>query len=228
MDVAEVFEFSPLLADKFAIKIKSNNDIDLVINQIENKIGFKKTSIEMLQEKIDYLLVCNEDRRNKYFLDLENRLRSIFLYQQEIYNWYTSEATFNDKNPWDDLLVSKRASELRLEYNIPNGVWLNEEPFSWKQIDRAIELCSQWVFRNLNFEEAYELYFLLEEVLDTDMHFILYGFPHLTIRKNKKDVYRKSEEGIFEVGIKNAIKRNVSKNKYENTLSKIFTKYFGR
>lgn len=225
LTVEEVFNFSPLMVDKLAISANSNN-INSAIEKIERKFKIENTSFNILLERIQYLIDCNDDRRNKYYLDLEKRIKSIFLYQQEYYNWYISDETFNDRNPWDELLVAKKGKEFMTEYSIPQGVWTNPEPFSWNEIERAIKLCSKWVFRKLTYKEAQELYFLLEELLDTDLHYILYGFPHSTIRD--KNAYGKSVDGIFEVGIKNASKRTGSEKMYSEALSSIFDKFYGR
>jgi len=167
----EVFDFSPLLAGRLAVSI-SPLQIDLAIEKIEKRFKIENTSVQMVREKIEYLINCNDDRRNKYFLDVENRIRRIFLHQQEYYNWYTSDETFNDSNPWNDLMVAKKEKEFMAEYAIPQGVWMNSEPFRWHEIERAIKLCSKWVFRKLTYNEAQELYYLLEEILDTDLHYI--------------------------------------------------------
>lgn len=218
IDIREVYEFSPLLVDKLAISIKSN-DIDIAITKLEKKFNLTYTSEEMIREKIEFLLKCNIDRRNKYFLDLEKRIKDIFLYQQEYYNWYMSDETFNDEKPWDDIIVAKKDNEFKIEYNIPAGVWTNPEPFSWKEIERAIKLCSKWVFRKLTYTESHELYFLLEEWLDTDVHYILYSFPHSSIKN--KDLYKKSIQGIFEVGIKDPAKRMGTRKEYKDGINSI-------
>lgn len=224
LDINEVYDFSPLLADRLALTVNSN-EIDIAISKIEKKINVEHITKEKIRDKIEFLFACNEDRRNKYFLDLEKRIRSVFLYQQEYYNWYTSDNTFNDATPWDDILVAKRDQEFKLEYGIPNGVWTNPEPFSWNEIERAIKLCSKWVFRKLNYKEAQELYFILEELLDTDLHFMLYGFPHSSIKN--KDAYEESIKGIFEVGIKNPAKRIANQEKDELVFNTIFNKFYG-
>lgn len=224
LNIEDVYNFSPLLVDKLAITVKSDN-IDAAIAKLEKTFKLKHTTKEMIREKIELLFEYNEDRRNKYFLDLEKRIKSIFLYQQEYYNWYMSDETFNDKQPWDDILVAKKDNEFKIEYGIAQGVWTNPEPFSWQEIERAIKLCSKWVFRKLAYKEALELYYLLEELLDTDIHYILYGFPHSSIRN--KDAYDESIKGIFEVGIRNPTKRIANEIEYENAMNSIFKKFYG-
>jgi hypothetical protein len=219
----DVFDFSPILADKLSL-VASRENISFIIEKIEQLFKIENTSVELIKQKISYLTSCNEDRRNKYYLDLEKRIRSIFLYQQEYYNWYTSTETFNDSASWNDLLVSKKERELMIEYSIPQGVWTNPEPFSWNEIERAIKLCSKWIFRKLTYKEAIELYFLLDEILDTDVHYVLYGFPYSTIRDN--NTYEESINGIFEIGIKNPSKRIGNEKKHSDALNTIFEKLY--
>ncbi|RYE12503.1 MAG: toll/interleukin-1 receptor domain-containing protein, partial [Sphingobacteriaceae bacterium] len=118
----EVFDFSPFLVDKLAIQASAKK-IDDVVLKLGNKFKLEHTSESMVKEKIQYLIDCNDDRRNKYFLDLEKRIKSIFLYQQEYYNWYTSDDVFNNDNQWDDILVDKKGKELATEYGLVQGIW---------------------------------------------------------------------------------------------------------
>lgn len=219
----EVYNFSPLLVDKLAISVQSH-EIDTAITMLEKKFSLESTTKGMIRKKVEFLLDCNEDERKKYFFRLEQRIKSIFLYQEAYYNWYTSEETFNDKNPWDDILVATKEYEFRKEYGVPQGVWTNPEPFSANEIERGIKLCSKWVFRELNYNEAQELYYLLEEVLDTDVHYILFEYPHSSVKDG--EVYEEALKGIFEVGIKNPAKRVGRKADYENALKKIFDRYY--
>lgn len=224
LKLVDVYHFSPLLVDKVAISA-NENEINKVVTALEKRIQVVPVSVEHMRNKIDQILKYNDDRREKHFLDIEHRIKSIFLYQREYYNWYISDETFNDENPWDDLLVDQKGKEFRQEYGIPLGVWLNPEPFPWHEVEQSIKLCSKWILRKFTFKEAYELYFLLEEVLDTDLHYILYGFPHASVRKNMK-AYDESVNGIFEIGIKNPRNRKPSKEVYKQSLNYVFDKYY--
>ena len=220
----EVYHFSPLLVDKVAISA-NENDINYVITALEKRILVVPVSVKQVRDKISQILNYNDDRRDKHFLDMEHRIKSIFLYQKEYYNWYISDETFNAENPWDDLLVDQKGKKFQQEYEIPLGVWLIPEPFPWHEVEQAIKLCSKWIYRKLSFREAYELYFLLEEILDTDLHYILYGFSHASVRKNMK-AYDESVNGIFEIGIKNLRNRKPSKKVYEQSLNYVFGRYY--
>ncbi len=219
----EVFDFSPFLVDKLAIPASAEK-IDDVVLRLGKKIKLEHTSQAMVKEKIEYLIDCNDDRRNKYFLDLEKRIKSIFLYQQEYYNWYTSDDVFNNDNPWDDILVDKKGKELAAEYGLVQGIWLNTEPFPWGWVEKTVKLCSKWVFRKMNFGEAIELHYLLDELLDSDVYYVLYGFTHLSM---EAEAAEEAEEGVFEIGIKNEIKRGGSQKEYDAAIKRISDRYYG-
>jgi len=87
-------------------------------------------------------------------------------------------------------------------------------------MDRIIHLCKKWVNRTLSCEKAEELYFLMFEYVDTDLHYILYGFPHASIKE--ADVFKRTEEGIYEVGVKKKVNRTERKLAFD----KIFKKYY--
>lgn len=223
VDLQDVYEFSPFLTDKVAIKAEAGN-IDKVVEAIFTKVSIYITSVQDIKDRIDYLINCNNDRRQKYYLDVINRVNNIFHYQEEYYNWYTDDNLFKEDD-WDQTLVDIKGKELQKDYNIPNGVWLLPEPFDWREIERAKKLLSKWVFRKLNSSECEELYFLLEEILDTDVHYILYGFPHSTIRS--KLVYEESIKGIRIIGL-NPKKNKIIEADPEKVVSDLYKKYYSK
>ncbi|TXE13824.1 toll/interleukin-1 receptor domain-containing protein [Seonamhaeicola algicola] len=195
----EVYNFSPLLVDKLAVSVKPS-ELSKVINSIEKKTGISVKSKEQLIQKINSLKRLSENKQTKYFLDLENRIKSIFLFQEEYHNWYTSDDLFENEEEWDDLLVDLKGKKLQSEYGIPNGVWIVPEPFPENEIQRAVKLCKKWIFGELTIKEATELHFLLEEQLDTDLFYILYAIPHSFIKERK--AYDILIYGIIEIGVK--------------------------
>lgn len=222
IEAEEIYEHAPLLIDKLAIKV-SDNDIKTALSGIE-KIGLRITSKNQVEDLINSLFNCNMDRRNKYFRDLENRIRQLFLFQEEFYNWYISDDLFAE-DEWNDLLITKKRAELIGEYNIPRGVWTNEEPFRKIDIERAVALCKKWVYRRMTYEDYEELFLLLEEILDSDLTYVLYNLPHSTIQSPV--VYEECLRGLLEIGIKNPERRNLSKKEKDRISTKVFDKYYG-
>tara|TARA_B110000967_G_scaffold203007_1_gene242858 strand:- start:647 stop:1630 length:984 start_codon:yes stop_codon:yes gene_type:complete len=219
----DVYNFSPLLVDKLAVSAKPK-ELNKVINAIEKKTGIRVTSKEQLLQKINSLKILSENKQTKYFLDLENRIKSIFLFQKEYYAWYMSDDLFNSHEEWDDLLVDLKGKELQSEYGIPNGVWIVPEPFPDNEINRAVKLCEKWIFRKLTSQEAIELHFLLEEHLDTDLFYILYGITHASVKGKK--AYDILINGITEIGVKNK-KISPKDEKIIEMFSNVLEKYFG-
>ncbi|MCE3294901.1 MAG: molecular chaperone Tir [Crocinitomicaceae bacterium] len=223
IDVKTVYEFSPLLVDKIAIQVNANQ-VEKAVIEIEKKAKLQITTKEKIREKINLICTQGPDRRIKYAYDLETRIRNIFLFQEEFYNIYTSEELFSKDEDWDQMLVDQKGKELQFDYDLPNGVWLCEEPFPWSDIFKAIKLAKKWVNRDLNYYECQELHFLLDEVLDTDVYYTLYGFPHSSMKH--ESAREEAIKGIFEVGIgkPSRKKRKIDVEKvYETTFLKYYT-----
>ena len=107
-----------------------------------------------------------------------------------------------------------------MKYNVPIGVWHDSEVHPGPQMNRIIKLCRKWTNRTLSCEEAEELHFLIFECTDSDLHYILYGFPHSSIRNQK--VYKRTEDGIYDVGVK----KHVTSEEKRKAAIKIFDEYY--
>lgn len=216
--INDVYDFSPLITDKLAIRA-TTKEIDNIISQIEKKTKLNIISKEVLIEKINSIKNLTEDRRKKYFLDLESRIKNLFHFQQEYYNWYTSDDAFGDKD-WDDLLVEEKRIELQKEYNIPDGVWDNTELRVGPKMQILIRLGKKWVYRKMSHLEAAEFHFLMEEYYDIDPHYIMYGFPHKSLKDSTLLNY--SFAGLLSIGISTKI----DEDKLEKSMAEIFGKYY--
>lgn len=197
----DVYEFSPLLVDKLAISANVNN-LDKVISEIERKTEINITSAKMVDDKINYIKSCNKDERNKYFLDMEQRIKNLFFYQQELGNWYCHDDAFGGKE-WDDIIYEKKDLELRGRYKIPYGVWHDSDSLPGPQMNKIIQLCKKWTNGKLTCYDAEELYFLMFDYMDTDLNYILYGFPHNSIKNT--EIYKRTAQGIYDVGVKKLV-----------------------
>lgn len=222
IDKDDVYKFSPFLIDKLGITANFNNIVH-VINSIEDKVSIKTITINEVRGIIEHLCICNQDRRNKYFFDLEKRVTSIYLYMQEYENWCNDNDELLDTNE-GQLQMSFKEKEFRNEYQIPHGVWLNHESLS-DFIEIIIKLCKNWIYRKMDYYRYYELFFLIENHLDADLPYILYGFPNSTIRSEETNY--ECTKGILEVGIKNPKLRFPEKNIKNEIETKVFDKYYG-
>lgn len=79
----------------------------------------------------------------------------------------------------------------------------------------------------MTFFECQELYWLLEELLDTDIHYILYAFPWSSIKK-EDGTYELGVKGIWDVGIKNPKNKITTHEQYISNTEKIMNKYYGK
>ena len=70
----EVYNFSPILADKISVTVK-NKEIEKVISKILSVTKSEITTIEMVKEKIYFLRNCTEDERKKYLIDMKLELK---------------------------------------------------------------------------------------------------------------------------------------------------------
>ena len=71
---SEVYNFSPILADKISVTVK-NKEIEKVISKILSVTKSEITTIEMVKEKIYFLRNCTEDERKKYLIDTKLELK---------------------------------------------------------------------------------------------------------------------------------------------------------
>lgn len=216
----KIYDYSPILADKVAISVK-NNEIDKVIEHIFNKTKLFVTTKEMIIDKIDFLKKCDLQQQQKYILDVETRIKNLFLYQEAYYIWYNSENIY-DENEWDNILSEQKKNQLLKEYGIPYGVWENFELVFDSTVSNLIRLLKKWVKRKLTIDEAEELFFLMDDYLDVDPHYILYGFPHNTIKNH--EVYLLSISGIYKVGLK----KEHTIEEHSFAVNKVFEKYFSK
>lgn len=216
----EIYDFSPLLSDKIAIKT-SYTDIDSVISKIKEKTKINIIDKTTFLNKIHEIKNLNTDRRKKYILDIEIRIKNLFHFQQEYYNWFTSDDAFGDKD-WDDIIAEEKRLKFQEEYNIPQGIWDNTELSVGPKMQILIKLGKKWGNRKMNCSEAAEFHFLMDEYYDIDPHYIMYGIPHQTIFES--DLIDYSIAGLYTIGISS----EVNEKDVKKAFSEAFDKYYIR
>lgn len=189
----EVFDYSPFIADRFAISSEKNS-IDEIVKQLENKVKPRYTTLEMVEAKIEYFKSANDTRLNKEEIDIVNRIKRLRNFHQECCEYFEQNLEL------DNNMMDLKFEELRVDYLLPKGIYWYPEYFP-KEVNRAIELCSEWVYGELSIEECKELYWILDQPMDTDIPYILYGFPHSSIRN--AEGFDKVINGIMEIGMRN-------------------------
>ncbi len=194
----EVFEYSPLIADKFAL---TGNSVGAIIDALSKRVEPKITTDVLIKEKIEFLLSCDKHKRKREQIEILNRMDRIFAYQSESYSLlkhFVTPEDFVEYTAEQDYYFLTKEEELRKEYSLPKGLWLIHEPFNPSQIEEAKVQAVQWINKNMLLDEALEFVELLNEWLDTDIYYILLGFPHNTIKL--ADTYDYAIAGIIKIG----------------------------
>lgn len=102
----EVYEFSPILADKVSIHI-SNNDIKKVIEKIITLENDKIIGLEEIKKKVHFITNCDQFERKKIILDIESRIKNLVHFEEAYYEWYCSDDAFGGED-WNDFLADKK------------------------------------------------------------------------------------------------------------------------
>ncbi|WP_299678789.1 toll/interleukin-1 receptor domain-containing protein [uncultured Dokdonia sp.] len=218
IDFKDVYNFSPMLVDKLAVQV-TNNEIEKAYNAILNKFEDNVITQNSVEKIVNDIINFSKDDRKKYILDLETRIKNLFYYSKEFYEWYTSDDAFGDKD-WDDEIHEKKDFELLTKYNLPVGLSHNNEYHADFDMKTIIRLCKKWINQKISLSEAAFLEYMLDDGIDTDPHFILYG--ELTKHLKDHHAYYSSLAGIYNAGIK----KRISEVELENARSKAFAKFY--
>lgn len=176
----EVYEFSPILADKVSVTVKEG-EIDQVISQILSSAKSKVVTKDMILDKIQHLKYCNNDERNKYVIDTEARIKNLVYFETAYYNWFCSDGVFGDdedEDAWDDFLADKKRHELQNVYNLPYNVEYNPEFGPNRGMREIIGLARKWILQKATVAEIFELIFLTDWYYELDLPYILWGYPN--------------------------------------------------
>lgn len=202
----EVFNFSPFLAGRYSLK--SDLSIKLIADSIQEIASFRITTAVMMRAKIEELKSCTLDQKKKEAIDIVYRLDQIFLFEEA---WRNYRDEYINIHGFDVLDENLGEIEIKKIYEIPITVYTKDEPYETYNLNLAKKLCKNWVDRKMSEEKCYELMNLLDEFMDTDLTYILYGFPEGTIKNG--DVYKLALNGILEIGNKiRSIKKDYTPN----------------
>ncbi len=196
----EVFNFSPLIADKFAFKATSGN-IPSLIDELSKRVVPRITNGEIIKERINFLLTCDDLKRKREEIDIIDRIERIFAYQNECENIIDGvdfEEGQDGYTAEQDYLFMIKEEELRKEYKLPKALWTVSEFFDPYLIESAKDFARQWINKAMIIEEAEEFLYLLDELLDTDTYYILYGLPYHTIKR--REYYDLAKDGVIKIG----------------------------
>ncbi|MFC5683599.1 toll/interleukin-1 receptor domain-containing protein [Flavobacterium sp. MAHUQ-51] len=171
---SEVYELSPILADKVSIPILNNN-IETVIAKILTLTDEVIVERHEVEEKVKFLTSCDEFERKKYVLDTETRFKNLVHFEEAYYEWYCADDTFGGLE-WDDYLAEKKKHELLKLYNLPKNVTFNPEFEPGTDMNLMIKLTKKWILKKATVKEIYEMIFLIDHYHELDLPYILWGF----------------------------------------------------
>jgi hypothetical protein len=216
----EIFEFSPILADKVSVSVK-HDEIDKVISQVLSITKSEIIGKDLVKKKIDFLNNCSDDERKKYLIDTEARIKNLVYFEEAYYNWFCSDDAFGDEE-WDDFLAEKKRYELQNTYNLPYNVTYNPEFEPGYDMNLIIRLAKRWILKKATVEEINELVFLVDWYHELDLPYILWGFTDESL----EDYETRDLCFMGAYQIKSSKKITTSK-QIENAAKKVFSRYYG-
>jgi len=96
--------------------------------------------------------------------------------------------------------------EIREKLKMPDGIWgLHSDgpfPSAWKRV--AERLAKNWINGLLSYEECLNIFWVLDEDHDTDLHYLLFGLPNESLSALQK---RALNAFVYEYGQRNFFRR---------------------
>lgn len=214
----DVYEFSPMLVDKLAVSI-NKNDINIAFKAIENKFNdlYNENYITDLVNKISKFKAID---KKKYILDMENRIKNLFYFSKEFDDWAISNSTI-ESTINQEQLERKKEFELLKKYNLPINIDHNWEYNASNIIQLILKLCKKWVNRSMSIEEAAYLEFFIEDGIETDPSYILYGITRNSLKDRK--TYRTALTNIYKLGVK----KEITKKELAKAQKNAFAEFYG-
>ncbi|PXY43673.1 toll/interleukin-1 receptor domain-containing protein [Flavobacterium hydrophilum] len=217
----EIFDFSPILADKVSVSVK-NDEINKVISQVLSITKSEIIGIDLVKKKINFLNNCNDDERKKYLIDTETRIKNLVYFEEAYYNWFCSDDAFGGEE-WDDFLAEKKRYELQNAYNLPYNVTYNPEFESGYDMNLIIRLAKKWILKKATVEEINELIFLVDWYHELDLPYILWGFTDESLEDF--ETHDLCFLGAYQI---KSSKRITTSEQIENAAKKVFSRYYGK
>lgn len=206
VDAEYVARFSPLLADKVAIRAKDG--VEHVVRELSDAIAHYPL---LTDEEVEQVIAqyFDEGEDNQRFL----RIRSLnnFIRMISYYNEYERALASASESIPDDALeehtreidkaMEGKEAELIAKYDIPPGSYLQQGfPLSESDIIEFEERLTAWCGGMLGAEESFDLYMDLDEWLDSDYLLVFYSIPNDTITLQQRQLL---QENIPRIGARN-------------------------
>lgn len=189
VDYEQVFNFNPFLADRLAAVV-NNYDVDLAVEKIKQKINLNKVTKEFIKDKVDSIIYSDPFNKDKELIEMLYRFEKIIAFHNE-HDYYVDFYIENEsieETESNEEFYTNLFEEIRLRYNLPKEVWLDEIDFLddsvYKDAKKSIK---KFAFGEMTTDEFEVFYDLLENLIDTDVSYILLGIPNGYINKLKND-----------------------------------------
>ena len=138
--------------------------------------------------------------------EILNRIEQIYQFGHAYDAAMDSMEKQNISDEQADSRYEEVAREIRGKLNMPNGIWglHSDGPFSsvWKKV--AERLAKKWINGLLSYEECINIFWVLDEDHDSDLHYILFGLPNESLSALQK---RALNSFVYEYGQRNFFRR---------------------
>lgn len=201
VDSKDVFNYSPILFDKFAFKNDSNN-IENIGEKIIDFIKDNTFSISIAKENIEHFYNLSKFDIDNKFNEISFRLTKLLNYFNEI-NAIKIPKKFNN-DEYSEIEYKKFYApiieKIENKYDFPNGLWIHEE-FDLEESKRVKMHLRKWLDGKMNFEECNEYYFDLDFLANIDISYIFFDIPNFSHINSIINI----KEHFYKIGTRNII-----------------------
>lgn len=191
VDSAYVAKFSPLMADKVAVLAKYG--VDHVAHQLRQLLS--KESL-LSDEQVERVIerYSDEDEDNQRFLlyrCLANFVRMVSYYNE--YERFVENVSEEEADDPAGAVFSAKQAELIRKYQIPPGTYVEvARPLEPEHINTLEEELMAWCNGTSGQRRSIDLYFDLDEWLDTDYLLVMFGIPNFTVSGRQRLLLQQS------------------------------------
>jgi hypothetical protein len=199
---AEVREFSPILADRFALRTPA--DIGELADKIcEAREGIPLVGATRLRAIVRRLLWADEATEQFLIAQCEFQVKRWLAYSKDTdryreeafgrYDELTDDERKNDElfERYDDAalaLMAKRHAWLAEKYDFPAGMWIEAEEIDEDDAKYLSDSLSTWVAGVLGIKGSEDLFFYMDDTLNLDILQFCFGIPNFSVTKGQREL----------------------------------------
>ncbi len=197
----EVQQFSPILADKFAL----NSAVG--IREVASKLlEIVRPELCRLQDEKVRDLVQRWQRLDKneeslFLMEVISRLKRVVWFNNEYDERVQMLLEHGNGSDDDERPLRGLRESLYTKYNIPDQIWAihGDGHINNSWVVSVERLIRKWTRGKATEEECWWLYDALDEDYDFDVYFILFGFPRFAISEGCRTI----DENFVRLGTRN-------------------------